>query len=129
MAGRLISFASRFTPQQLRRALPSPKPIEKAQIYKLFPKTDLAVDGEHCIHDCESCSLRYPANFSIDEDDELFGKVDKWDTHLVVATGKDDWVRDVADDAGSIMEAVGKGDTKPANGVSLPFSPSVHSSN
>ena len=119
MAQRLTTFASRFTPQSSRPTSPSPEDIKKAQMYRLFPKTDPTVDGEECIQDCESCSLRYPAKFSIDEEDELFGKVDKWDMHLIVATGKDDWIRDVTDEQGSIMEAVGKGETKPANGVSL----------
>ena len=90
-------------------------------MYRLFSETDPTADGEECIQDCESCSLRYPAKLSIDEEDELFGKVDRWDTHLNVATGKDDWIRDVADEQGSIMEAVGNGETKPANGVK-PFS-------
>jgi hypothetical protein len=45
-----------------------------------------------------------------------------WSTHLIVATGKTDWVRDVADEKGSIMEAVDKGDAKPSNGVSLRIS-------
>ena len=121
MAQRLTSFASRFTPQPSRPASPGPEnDIKKAQMYKLFPKTDPLVDGEECLRDCDSCTRKYPARFSIDEADELFGKVDRWDTHLIVATGKDDWIRDVADERGSIMEAVGKGDTKPANGVS-PF--------
>lgn len=39
-----------------------------------------------------------------------------WQTHLVVATGKTDWVRDVADEKGSIMEAVDRGSVKPSNG-------------
>lgn len=121
MAQRLTSFASRFTPQPSRPASPGgpeEDDIKNPQMYKLFPKTDPLVDGEECLWDCDSCTRKYPAKFSIDEEDELFGKVDRWDTHLIVATGKDDWIRDVADERGSIMEAVGKGDTKPANGVS-----------
>lgn len=30
-----------------------------------------------------------------------------WSTHLLIATGKSDWVRDIADEKGSVMEAVG----------------------
>ncbi|ETN43296.1 uncharacterized protein HMPREF1541_02455 [Cyphellophora europaea CBS 101466] len=74
----------------------------------LFPRTDPAVDGEECLHDCSECTVHYPAKFSIDEDDKLFGQVKGWDTHLVVGTGKTDWVRDVTDEKGSVMEAVGK---------------------
>lgn len=85
----------------------------------LFPGTDPAIDGEDCLHDCETCTIKYPAKFSIDEEDQLYGHVGGWDTHLVVATGKTDWVRDVADEVGSVMEAVGKlkVEEKPSNGV------------
>lgn len=107
-----------------RPASPSPSPSPSPgpeKMYKLFPKTDPLVDGDECLRDCDSCTRKYPARFSIDEEDELFGKVDGWDTHLLVATGKEDWVRDVADEEGSIMEAVGKGGVRPANGVRFLF--------
>ena len=38
---------------------------------------------------------------------------------MIIATGKTDWVRDVADEKGSVMEAVEKSGVKPANGVCL----------
>ena len=85
---------------------------------ELFPTTDPAVDGDDCLHDCASCSIKYPRKFEIDETEELYGHVKGWSTHLIVATGKTDWVRDVADEKGSIMEAVDRGDAKPSNGVS-----------
>jgi len=49
--------------------------------------------------------------------DKLYGKVDGWATHILVATGKTDWVRDVSDEKGSVMEAIGKGNIVPSNGV------------
>lgn len=61
--------------------------------------------------------MKYPRGFKIDEDDRLYGEIKGWSTHLIVGTGKTDWVRDVADEKGSIMEAVGKAG-KPSNGVS-----------
>jgi hypothetical protein len=85
---------------------------------QLFPTTDPAVDGDECLHDCSSCTVKYPRKFEIDETEELYGHVKGFSTHLIVATGKTDWVRDVADEKGSIMEAVDKGDVKPSNGVS-----------
>jgi hypothetical protein len=90
----------------------------------LFPTTDPAVDGDDCLHDCASCTIKYPRKFEIDETEELYGHVKGWSTHLVVATGKTDWVRDVADEKGSIMEAVDRGSVQPSNGVrtSLKFS-------
>jgi len=75
---------------------------------ELFPVTDPAVDGEDCLHDCATCTVHYPNKFSIDEEDELYGFVKGWDTHMVVATGKTDWVRDVTEEKGTVMEAVGK---------------------
>jgi hypothetical protein len=82
----------------------------------LFPTTDPTVDGDDCLHDCATCTIKYPRKFEIDETEELYGHVKGWQTHLVVATGKTDWVRDVADEKGSIMEAVDRGSVKPSNG-------------
>jgi hypothetical protein len=89
-----------------------------AHTEQLFPTTDPTIDGDDCLHDCASCSVKYPRKFDIDETEELYGHVKAWSTHLVVATGKTDWVRDVADEKGSIMEAVDRGGVKPSNGVS-----------
>jgi hypothetical protein len=75
---------------------------------QLFPQTDATVDGDECLHDCSTCTVHLPAKFSIDESDKLFGHVKGWDTHLIVGTGKTDWVRDVTDEKGTVMEAVGK---------------------
>ena len=90
----------------------------KAPEGTLFPKVDPANDGENCDHDCESCTIKYPAKFSIDEDEKLYGHVKGWATHALVATGKSDWVRDVEDEKGSVMEAVRDCGVKPENGVS-----------
>lgn len=89
---------------------------QQPSVTELFTKTDPVVDGEECLHDCDSCSVRYPRGFKINEDHVLYGNVKGFNTHLIVGTGKTDWVRDVADEAGSVMEAVDKAD-KPANGV------------
>ncbi|KAL8769089.1 MAG: hypothetical protein Q9209_004875 [Squamulea sp. 1 TL-2023] len=89
----------------------------KAPEGALFHKVDPAIDGENCEHDCESCSIKYPAKFNIDEDDKLYGHVNEWATHMLVATGKTDWVKDVADEKGSVMEAVRDCGVEPSNGV------------
>lgn len=83
----------------------------------LFPKVDPTVDGEECLHDCATCTIRYPPKFDVEQSDELYGHVKGWSTHVLVATGKTDWVRDVADEPGSLMEAIEKGNLKPSNGV------------
>lgn len=85
----------------------------------LFPKVDPAVDGEDCDHDCASCTVHYPKRFEVEMTDKLYGHVNGWATHLLVATGKSDWVRDVADEKGSVMEAIDKGGLTPSNGVCL----------
>ncbi|KAI6806546.1 sucrase/ferredoxin-like family protein [Hortaea werneckii] len=74
----------------------------------LFAPTDPAIDGDECLHDCASCSIQYPRKFAIDEDEKLYGEIKGWNRHLLVATGKTDWVRDVEEEKGSVMEAVGK---------------------
>jgi hypothetical protein len=98
---------------------PAPQtPIENTPCETLFKKVDPAVDGEDCEHDCESCHVQYPKGFKIDEEDALYGYVKGWSTHVLVATGKTDWVRDVADEKGSLMEAIEKkANVKPSNGV------------
>lgn len=40
---------------------------------------------------------------------------------MLVATGKTDWVRDVADEEGSVMEAIERGGVLPGNGVCFSF--------
>ncbi|KAK2731472.1 hypothetical protein FQN57_003367 [Myotisia sp. PD_48] len=83
----------------------------------LFTAVDPIVDGDECDRDCASCLIRYPAKFNIDLEDKLYGNVNAWSTHILVATGKTDWVRDVADEQGSIMEAIEKGGLEPNNGT------------
>lgn len=88
----------------------------KAPEGSLFTKVDPDTDGEDCEHDCESCTIRYPSKFKIDEDEKLYGHVNGWSTHMLVATGKTDWVRDVSDEKGSVMEAVRDCGVEPSNG-------------
>lgn len=86
---------------------------------QLFPQVDPAIDGEDCLEDCATCTIHLPAKWSIDEDEKLYGHVKGWATHLLVATGKTDWVRDVEDEKGSVMEAVRECGIKPSNGVRI----------
>lgn len=94
-----------------------PTPLENEPWETLFPKVNPEVDGDDCEHDCDSCHIMYPKGFKIDEEDKLYGHVLEWSTHILVATGKTDWVRDVADEEGSVMEAIGKKAEQPSNGV------------
>ena len=122
MTATLKNLYYRFSPADSRASSPAiakdPAEFAKASTTDaLFPTTDPAIDGEECEHDCSSCVVKYPRKFEIDETEELYGHIKGWSTHLIVATGKTDWVRDVADEKGSIMEAVDKGSVKPSNGV------------
>lgn len=123
MTATLKNIYYKLTPSNSTFSLPTSKnagEFTKAPTSDaLFAKTDPAVDGDDCLQDCASCSVKYPRNFTIDETEELYGHVKGWSTHLIVATGKTDWVRDVADEKGSVMEAVDRGDVKPSNGVSI----------
>jgi len=91
-------------------------PPNVTPIDQLFPKVNPIVDGDDCDHDCEHCEVKLPKGFKIDEDDQLYGYVKGWSTHVLVATGKSDWVRDVEDEKGSVMEAFGRSKVKPSNG-------------
>ena len=87
----------------------------------LFPTVDPNIDGDDCDRDCESCEIKYPSKWKIDEDTELYGHVNGWATHMLVATGKTDWVRDVADEPDSVMQAVRDCKVEPSNGVRPSF--------
>lgn len=60
--------------------------------------------------------MHLPKGFKIDEDDQLYGKVNGWATHLIVATGKNDWKKEVGDEKGSVMEAVVREGVERGNG-------------
>ena len=116
---KMQAFLSRLTPSSSTASVPrlsKGSEFHTAEEGHLFSKVDPAVDGEDCDHDCASCSVHYPAKFKIEESDKLYGHVKGWSTHLLVATGKTDWLRDVEDEEGSVMEAVGKA-KGPRNGV------------
>lgn len=87
-----------------------------APIGQLFPKVDPNVDGEDCLKDCDNCPTHYPKGFKIEESDDLYGGIKGWSTHVLVATGKADWAHSVADEKGSVMQAIEKADS-PTNGV------------
>lgn len=111
------------TASEANSAISTPPPTEPATapLEKLFTKVDPSVDGDACDHDCESCTVKYPRKFDVDEEDKLYGHISEWATHVLVATGKTDWVRDVEDEKGSVMEAFRESEVKPTNGVRIRF--------
>lgn len=111
MSSLIRSLTDRFTPNasstDLAATKPRPDGFSTAKgTDALFPRTKAEIDGEECLHDCETCTIHLPRGFKIDEDDKLYGHINGFARHLIVATGKTDWVRDVADEKGSVMEAV-----------------------
>ena len=79
----------------------------------LFPIVDPAIDGEDCLHDCAGCPVQqYPRAFTkigIEETEDLWSVgIKGYAVHAIVATGKTDWIRDVCEEKGSVMEALGK---------------------
>ncbi|KAI1141579.1 Sucrase/ferredoxin-like-domain-containing protein [Hypoxylon sp. FL0543] len=86
-----------------------------ARASELFPQTRPDVDGEACKHDCDSCTVKYPRHFKVEETHPLYGNIKPWSTHVLVATSKTDWSRHVEDERGSVMEAFGHA-SKPSNG-------------
>jgi len=111
MSTLLRRVTDRFTPNasstDLSTTKPRPDGFSTAKgPDALFPRVKPEVDGEECLHDCETCTIHLPRGFKIDEDDELYGQIKGFSRHIIVATGKTDWVRDVADEKGSVMEAV-----------------------
>jgi len=112
MAGLLDRLKS-FGRSQVENTASSPE--------QLFSPVDPRIDGEECLHDCSTCVTHYPHKFKIDHEDELYGKINGWNTHMIVATGKTDWVRDVSDEVGSIMEAVRDSTEEASKGVSPPL--------
>lgn len=77
-----------------------------------------APDAEDCDHDCAACPQVAPDGASgygkafdkmgVEQDEELWGGVKKYSRHVIVATGETDWIRDVEDISGSVMEALKK---------------------
>lgn len=116
MASTFRSFIS--SAKSTIQGTPTPEERGVPTVDKLFTKVNKEEDGDDCDHDCASCHVKYPRGFKIEEDDDLYGHVKGWSTHILVATGKSDWVRDVADEKGSVMEAIEKkADIKVSNGV------------
>lgn len=90
--------------------------IEKTE---LFPTVDPAVDGPDCDKECADCTIEFPSRFKVNSDRELYGSIKPFVKHVLVATGKTDWVPKVEDEEGSLMEGFKKGSFKPKTGVRL----------
>ncbi|XDG05774.1 hypothetical protein ABKA04_005389 [Annulohypoxylon sp. FPYF3050] len=99
-----------------------------ARASELFTQTRSDVDGEECKHDCDSCTVKYPRHFKVEESHPLYGNIKPWSTHVLVATSKSDWSRHVEDERGSVMEAFGHA-SKPSNGRLMLSASNMHTPN
>ncbi|KAF3479956.1 actin patches distal protein 1 [Arthroderma uncinatum] len=79
----------------------------------IFPSVDPDVDGEDCDHDCANCTIRYPSKFKVEEDGKLYGKVKPVTNHVLVATGRSDWMPKAENEKGSLMEAFRRDSSQP----------------
>jgi hypothetical protein len=85
----------------------------------LFPLVSKEADGDDCDHDCEGCPGygRAFEKIGIETEAELWGRTKRYANHIVVATGEMDWIRDVEDIKGSVMEALNNKSGMLENGV------------
>ncbi|KAJ9314755.1 hypothetical protein DTO271D3_5001 [Paecilomyces variotii] len=72
----------------------------------VFPTVNPKEDGPDCTKDCADCTVRYPSKFKVETSRQLYGHIKPFTTHLLVATGKDDWAEKVERERGSLMEAL-----------------------
>ncbi|GFF22346.1 probable arabinan endo-1,5-alpha-L-arabinosidase D [Aspergillus udagawae] len=80
----------------------------------IFPTVDPKKDGPDCKQDCADCTVEFPSKVKIESLTPLYGHIKRVDTHVLVATGKSDWVEKVTQEKGSLMEALDS--VKPRHG-------------
>ncbi|KAL2815513.1 Sucrase/ferredoxin-like-domain-containing protein [Aspergillus granulosus] len=72
----------------------------------IFPTVDPKQDGIDCKRDCADCTIEYPAKVKVEMSRPLYGHIKQFHTHVLVATGKSDWMNKVENEPGSLMEAI-----------------------
>lgn len=90
--------------------------VTKDTLFPLVTCEHDKTDADECDHDCAACPQVAPDGSSgygkafdkigVDHDGELWGGVKKYSRHVIVATGETDWIRDVDEIPGSVMEAL-----------------------
>lgn len=88
----------------------------------MFPTVDPQEDGPDCLRDCADCTVQYPSKFHIDSERKIYGKIKPFATHVLVATGKSDWVSKPASERGTLVHALNEAPTKSGSEVFLNFS-------
>lgn len=83
----------------------------------IFPRVNPEEDGEDCLKDCSDCTAQFPLKVKVETSRPLYGHIKQFHTHVLVATGKTDWVEKVENEKGSLMEAFKSDAGKPTHGV------------
>ncbi|ODQ66234.1 hypothetical protein NADFUDRAFT_45759 [Nadsonia fulvescens var. elongata DSM 6958] len=60
--------------------------------------------------DCESCegTAAFPSSVSVDMESELWQSTKPWALQMLISTGKSDWIHSIADEKGSMAQALEK---------------------
>ncbi|KAH8693919.1 putative sucrase/ferredoxin domain protein [Talaromyces proteolyticus] len=77
----------------------------------IFPTVDPKEDGPDCLRDCADCTVHFPAKFHIETERKIYGKIKPFATHVLVATGKSDWVSKPDSEKGSLAHALSTAST------------------
>ncbi|EED15332.1 conserved hypothetical protein [Talaromyces stipitatus ATCC 10500] len=72
----------------------------------IFPAVNTQEDGPDCLKDCSDCTVHLPDKFHIDSERKIYGKVKPFTTHVLVGTGKSDWVSKPEGERGSLVHAL-----------------------
>lgn len=128
---QVYSSSSSFTVRQgsfrpinsLQIMLRSLLPFRKADNDYIFPTVDPQEDGPDCQSDCANCTVRFPSKIKIDTTTPLYGHLKPFDAHIVIATGKTDWARKIAEEKGSLAEAFDASSPEANQGVRMSSSP------
>ncbi|PYH98262.1 sucrase/ferredoxin domain protein [Aspergillus ellipticus CBS 707.79] len=82
----------------------------------IFPTVDPKEDGPDCQKDCADCTVQFPSKVKMETSKPLYGHIKEFHTHVLVATGKSDWVEKVESEKGSLMEAFDESSSKSQHG-------------
>ena len=108
-----------------------PKKVTKQTLFPLVTKEDERTDDDDddaaaCNNDCNACPSGYGRAFDkhgINTRDDVWGKVVRYSSHAIVATGETDWIRDVEGIKGSVMRALAQHWKSSNDGVRHPPPP------
>ncbi|KAF3402120.1 Actin patches distal protein 1 [Talaromyces pinophilus] len=78
----------------------------------IFPTVNTTEDGPECLKDCADCTVHFPDKFHIDSERKIYGKIKPFATHVLVATGKSDWVSKPEWERGTIVHALCEANSK-----------------